>query len=159
MLDRWPKTGVDLVCTQLYHQIRTIKTSQTDAAKADRLIVQVDNASGENKNKYLMCLMSMFVYFGWYRCTELHFLMVGHTHNQIDAMFAGTNKNKYSQTVITPRDLFHQLTEENYKNPPTSVYMEDIYNWSEMMVSKTIVLPELFGHTGPHHFLFVGHKI
>lgn len=57
------------------------------ASKADALIIQVDNAIGENKNRFIFGVAALLVLFGWYRRVEIHMLVRGHTHDAQDATF------------------------------------------------------------------------
>lgn len=48
---------------------------------------QADNAGGENKNQWLMRYLSLLVDRGCFRSACLATLQVGHTHEDIDAIF------------------------------------------------------------------------
>ena len=52
------------------------------------LYLQLDNTSRENKNKFLMAYLHMLVERGVFKKIKVGFLMVGHTHDQIDQMFS-----------------------------------------------------------------------
>ncbi len=54
---------------------------------ARRLIIQLDNAGGENKNHWLFGIVSLFILLGWFDTVELHMLIRGHTHDIQDAVF------------------------------------------------------------------------
>ena len=47
-----------------------------------------DNAGGENKNQWVMRYLSLLVDRGCFRSTCLALLQVGHTHEDIDAIFS-----------------------------------------------------------------------
>ena len=51
------------------------------------LILQLDNASGDNKNRYVFAFCSLLVSKGIFREVYINFLIVGHTHEDIDALF------------------------------------------------------------------------
>ena len=51
------------------------------------LTLQLDNASGDNKNRYVFAFCSLLVYKGIFREVYINFLIVGHTHEDIDAFF------------------------------------------------------------------------
>ena len=51
------------------------------------LWAQVDNAVGENKNQHVMRMLALLVDRGIFRSTVLSTLRVGHTHEDLDAVF------------------------------------------------------------------------
>jgi hypothetical protein len=51
------------------------------------LNVQMDNAAGDNKNRFVFCFWSLFVAKGIFREVYVNFMLVGHTHDDIDALF------------------------------------------------------------------------
>jgi hypothetical protein len=51
------------------------------------LNVQIDNAAGENKNRFVFYFWSLLVVKGIFREVYVNFMLVGHTHDDIDALF------------------------------------------------------------------------
>ena len=51
------------------------------------LNVQMDNAIGDNKNRYVFCFWSLLVANKIFREVYVNFMIVGHTHDNIDALF------------------------------------------------------------------------
>ena len=51
------------------------------------LTLQLDNASGDNKNRWVFGFCSLLVFKGIFREIYINFLIVGHTHEDIDALF------------------------------------------------------------------------
>ena len=51
------------------------------------LNVQMDNAVGDNKNRYVFCFWSLLVAKRIFREVYVNFMLVGHTHDDIDALF------------------------------------------------------------------------
>ena len=51
------------------------------------LILQLDNVSRDNKNRYVFAFFSLLVSKGIFREVYINFLIVGHTHEDIDALF------------------------------------------------------------------------
>jgi len=49
--------------------------------------VQVDNATGENKNRWIFGILALFVFWGWFTEVEMNMLVKGHTHDVQDAEF------------------------------------------------------------------------
>ena len=85
-LKSFPK-GANAICTYLWSEILSFKTSGHPAASARKLLIQVDNASGENKNKYVFGFLAWLVALGLFDEVEANFLIAGHTHDIIDSLF------------------------------------------------------------------------
>ena len=51
------------------------------------LNMQLDNACSDNKNRYVFSFFSLLVHKGVFREVYVDFLLIGHTHEDIDAMF------------------------------------------------------------------------
>ena len=51
------------------------------------LNMQIDNATGDNKNKHVFCFWSLLVAKKIFREVYVNFMIVGHTHDDIDALF------------------------------------------------------------------------
>ena len=49
---------------------------------------QLDNAIGNNKNRFVFLFCSLLMYHGVFQEVYINFLIVGHTHNNIDALFS-----------------------------------------------------------------------
>ena len=69
----------------------------------ENLLLQLDNCAKENKNWYLFSYLSLLVARGVFKTIQLGFLMVGHTHEDIDAMFSRfSEKLRVGQTFTLP---------------------------------------------------------
>jgi hypothetical protein len=51
------------------------------------LNLQLDNACLDNKNKYTFCFFSLLVRYGVFWEVYVNFMLVIHTHDDIDALF------------------------------------------------------------------------
>ena len=51
------------------------------------LNLQLDNATGDNKNRFVFAFCSLLTYHGVFQEVYINFLIVGHTHDDIDALF------------------------------------------------------------------------
>ena len=47
----------------------------------------MDNATGDNKNRFVFCFWSLLVANKIFREVYVNFMIVGHTHDDIDALF------------------------------------------------------------------------
>lgn len=51
------------------------------------LNVQMDSAAGDNKNRFMFCFWSLLVVEGIFREVYVNFMLAGHIHDDIDALF------------------------------------------------------------------------
>ena len=52
------------------------------------LYLQMDNCGRENKNRFVFAFCALLVELGVFRKIKVSFLMVGHTHEDVDQMFS-----------------------------------------------------------------------
>ena len=74
------------------------------------LYLQLDNCSSENNNRYVFSFLSLLVVKGIFKQVYVGFLMVGHTHEDVDAMFSKFSESmgvKDSYTLPRMMDIFH----------------------------------------------------
>lgn len=57
-----------------------------------KLLLQMDNTSRENKNHTIFAFCSWLVFIDAFEEVEMNFLMVGHTHTDIDQLFSQISK-------------------------------------------------------------------
>ena len=65
------------------------------------LLLQLDNCGSKNKNCYVFAYLSLLVAKGVFDMVQLGFLMVGHTHEDIDALFSCFLEETRSTQVFT----------------------------------------------------------
>ena len=65
------------------------------------LLLQLDNCGSENKNRYVFAYLSLSVARGVFDIVQLGFLMVGHTHEDIDALFSRFSEKLRKQAIFT----------------------------------------------------------
>ncbi len=65
------------------------------------LLLQLDNCGSENKNRYVFAYLSLLVARGVFDTVQLGFLMVGHTHEDIDALFSRFSEKLRKQSIFT----------------------------------------------------------
>ena len=61
-------------------------TSNSAIALPPILNVQMDNATGDNKNRYVFYFWSLLVANRIFQEVYVNFMIVGHTHDDIDAI-------------------------------------------------------------------------
>jgi len=64
-----------------------MKLKETRKVWPKTLMLQLDNTTAENKNHTVMAYCAWLVATGVFECVQVRFLMVGHTHEDIDGYF------------------------------------------------------------------------
>ena len=75
------------------------------------LYLQLDNSAKDNKKKYLMAHLSMLIGRGVFKEIQVGFLLVGHTHEDIDAYFSHLLKSLKSKNTFILADLMKAFME------------------------------------------------
>ena len=75
------------------------------------LYLQLDNSTKDNKNQYLMAFLSLLTTRGIFREIQVGFLLVGHTHEDIDAYFSHQSKSLKSKNTFVVADLMKAFME------------------------------------------------
>ena len=75
------------------------------------LYLQLDNSAKDNKNPYLMAFLSMLTARGVFKEIQVGFLLVGHTHEDIDAYFSHLSKALKSKNTFVVADLMKAFME------------------------------------------------
>lgn len=99
------------------------------------LYVQLDNTSRENKNKYLMAYFNMLVEKGIFKKIKLGFLLVGHTHDQIDQMFSRFSVKLNKQRAFR-LDALEEIILDSYKPRPEIVFVEEVADFRKFITDK-----------------------
>ena len=73
------------------------------------LHIQADNCSQEKKNKYMFAFCACFVALGHFREVQLSFLIVGHTHDDIDQRFSGISNILKRQDILSLKQMLAQV--------------------------------------------------
>lgn len=112
------------------------------------LYLQLDNCGGDNKNRYLLALCCLLVEMGILKKIKLGFLMVGHTHEDIDQCFSCFSRWLDKHRAYTLEDMMEGF-EKCYTPRPTSILLEDIFDFKSWITPH---LNDLTGHQDPHQF-------
>ncbi|WAQ94150.1 hypothetical protein MAR_006621, partial [Mya arenaria] len=113
------------------------------------LYLQLDNCPGANKNRFVIGFLALLVQAGIFKKIKLSFLMVGHTHEDIDQLFSRFSTNVRDKMIMT-LDSLMQCFERCYRPTPTAIRTTSVWNWSETMDINSIR-----NHSRPHLFKFV----
>jgi hypothetical protein len=87
-VDNFPKDP-NMTCSVLMEtliDLRALKGPEWEMPSV--LYLQLDNASGENKNQAVMTFCCALVYFDVFDRIKISFISVGHTHEDIDQLFS-----------------------------------------------------------------------
>jgi hypothetical protein len=127
------------------------RTLQKLAAQPERqeswpkiLFLQVDGCIGDNKNRTLFAYAGWLVAQGNFKEVHINFLLVGHTHEDIDAIFGVISKffKALHAAIITVAELmktiFNALTQKTHKFNATHPmeHMRSTYDWSSFLIGS-----------------------
>ncbi|XP_061193023.1 uncharacterized protein LOC133201246 [Saccostrea echinata] len=105
--------------------------------------LQADNCWRENKNKFVLAFCEYLVHIKVFREVHLSFLMVGHTHEDIDACFSKVADKLRRNDAETLDDLIELLPNVKVIN-----FIYDFRTWIQNSIC------DLRKHTRPLHFKF-----
>ena len=126
------------------------------AQRPTHLFVQVDNCS-ENKCKTLLALADLLVERNIFEKVQFNFLVVGHTHEDIDQWFSTFSKKISHKDVWTPNKMLYYLSKmsDRAEINPKVVFVSSRHDFKGWL--KDCIDPELayYGRgIAPHEFLF-----
>jgi hypothetical protein len=143
------------VITTVMHVIADVKRRK--GTLPPTLRIQADNCTRENKNVYMFALCAALVGLGYFQEVQLCFLIVGHTHKDIDQHFSIISNTLKRTNIDSLKELL-QLVEigTSYTEAFVSVrHLENVRDW------KSFITPHLLtggdtvtGITFLHHMRF-----
>ncbi|CAB4033100.1 Hypothetical predicted protein, partial [Paramuricea clavata] len=114
--------------------------------------LQLDNCWRENKNRHVFTLLSLLVELSIFDKVKGNFLPVGHTHEDIDALFGIFSKKLQIQDIYTFDDLCQSFEGCTNKPHPEAHRPEWMYGIKEWLQPHS---NDLHQHVQPHYFKFV----
>jgi hypothetical protein len=105
--DAWKK-NTDMVVSVLHAHLRRYLLDDS-RPHARVLFVQLDNTTTENKNHMLLAFLSLLVELGYFERIIVSFLVVGHTHEDIDRFFGTAKAYMRRMHANSPPELFEGL--------------------------------------------------
>jgi hypothetical protein len=124
-----------------------------------KLYLQMDNCTGANKNKWIMAFADMLVRKGVFKEVVLSFLMVGHTHEDIDQLFSIITYKLMQRDLISPESMGKLCVSALRSAGHTNVHFEILSFQHDYKAWLTPALDVyLKGYTKPHVFSFSGTK-
>ena len=73
------------------------------------LYLQLDNTSGDNKNRYVMAFLAFLVQIRIFEKVKVSFMEVGHTHEDIDQFFSVIANNVRTMGALAWRSFVSAL--------------------------------------------------
>ena len=121
------------------------------------LLIQADNCTRENKNIYMFALCASLVGLGFFQEVALSFLIVGHTHEDIDQRFNCISSNLKRSDVDSLKEMLNLIERGT---SPTEAFvtvrlLENMWNWKQFITPHLLTGPNsLVGITFSHHMRF-----
>ncbi|KAL3675867.1 hypothetical protein R1sor_025815 [Riccia sorocarpa] len=126
-------------------------TEPTTFTKLPRaFMLQMDNSAKDNKDIHVLAFCSELVKRGIFETVEVNFLMVGHTHEDIDALFSKVSARTINKDVLTLPTLMAEIWESEAMHP-VPMLLEEIADYKSYVGG---FLDKLEGHSKPIGFRF-----
>lgn len=114
------------------------------------LHLQLDDCYRENKNRYIMAFSAYLIEMGIFKEIYISFLMVGHTHEDVDQVFSRIAVKLKRRNASTLPDL-QNVIKEAYNPMPECQELKMLFDISGWIGEH--VLP-MKNHVYPHAFRF-----
>ena len=121
------------------------------------LRIQEDNYDRENKNQYMFALYAALVGLGYFVEVYLSFLLVGHTHEDIDQRFSVISSTLKRHDIDSMQELMELIHKgASHTEAFTSVkHLEYVWDWKKFNTPYLYRGPNTFvGISTKHHFKF-----
>jgi hypothetical protein len=119
------------------------------------LYLQLDNTSRENKNNLLMAYLHMLVKLKVFKKVKIGFLLVGHTHDQIDQMFSTFSKRLGRHKAFTFDEL-RTIIVDAYRPEPLVMLLRETYDFRRYAFSRPSIIIESIRNITFHHQYKIG---
>ncbi|XP_065925368.1 uncharacterized protein [Magallana gigas] len=112
------------------------------------LYVQLDNTARENKNKYFLGMMAYLVKHDFVKEVYMSFLLVGHTHEDVDQCFSKISQKLKEKDALTMPNLealiFNSQTPQPHVSKVNTVW--NISGWLEPFINQVhnITFPKMY---------------
>jgi hypothetical protein len=118
------------------------------------LNVQFNNACSDNKNRYVFSFFSLLVQKGVFHEVYVNFLLVGHTHKDIDALFGRWSYRLRTNDYPTLPMLMKSFMDAE-KQPVIPHLIEEVPNFKAFVDGFLCTgIDALEGHTNAQQFKF-----
>jgi hypothetical protein len=118
------------------------------------LNVQMDNAVSDNKNRFVFCFWSLLVAKRIFREVYVNFMLVGHTHDDIDALFGRWSMALRKEDFPTIPLLMKSFM-KNETVPTIPHLIKEVPDFKKFIEGSMLDgANALMGHTKAHQFKF-----
>lgn len=119
------------------------------------LHIQADNCGRENKNVYMLGMCAALVGLGFFKEIQLSFLIVGHTHEDIDQRFSSISSALKLRDINSLKELLQIIQEKPSRSEPfiRAEHLEHVQDWKKF-ISPHLRKDAFVGISQPHHFRF-----
>ena len=142
--------GADMICSMMVDVLVEATTHLGCLPK--RLVFQADNTPKETKNTITLAtavwLLAQLQHTRL-QVIEFCYLVVGHTHDLIDAVFAFVSRALHAKDVLSLPDMFSQLNAK-MKRPPMWKHLRDVWGFRDSR-PKGLTADTIKGITLPNH--------
>ena len=142
--------GADMICSMMVDVLVEATTHLGCLPK--RLVFQADNTPKEIKNTITLAtavwLLAQLQHTRL-QVIEFCYLVVGHTHDLIDAVFAFVSRALHAKDVLSLPDMFSQLNAK-MKRPPMWKHLRDVWGFKDSR-PKRLTADTIKGITLPNH--------
>ena len=95
-------SGVNFTIECLMRTFDKLQLQTPEKPLPKKLYLQMDNCSGANKNRFMFAFSHLLISRGVFEEVVLSFLMVGHTHEDIDQLFSVISYHLRKHHLISP---------------------------------------------------------
>ena len=155
-IDSHHKHGSNQVITSIMNVINDVR-DRRGGLLPPVLRIQIDNCGQENKNQYMFVLCAAFVGLGYFAEVYLSFLLVGHTHEDIDQRFSVISSTLKRHDIDSMQELMELIQKgASHTEAFTRVrHLEYVWNWKKFITPYLYRGPNTFvGISTKHHFKF-----
>lgn len=142
--------GSDMIASLMVDVLE--ESSKVRGCLPRRLFIKADNTAKETKNTILIfAAVWLLIQLKGTRLEVIEFgyLIVGHTHDSLDAFFAYINKAVHGQDVLSLPDFFDALR-RRMRQPPPWKHLRDVYGFRERQPSY-LSPKNIVGIGAPHN--------
>ena len=118
------------------------------------LRIQAHNCGRENKNQYIFAFYATLVGLGYFAEVYLSFLLVGHTHEDIDQRFSVISRSLKRHDIDLMQELFELIQKgaSHIEAFTIARHLEYVWDWKKFSTQNLYRGPNTFvGISTKHH--------